>query len=83
MVEFKKKPGGRMLQVDDTKPVKDVRKPARSTSTEVSGGTRSSPPQVGGDGSGEAKGFKARSAAKARKTASAAGTNTATASDPK
>jgi hypothetical protein len=83
MVEFKKKPGGRMLQTGDTKTVKEKRKPAGSTSTEVSGGTRSSPPQVGGNGSGEAKGTKARSAASARKTASAAEKNKAVASSSK
>lgn len=70
-----------MLQLDAAKPVKEASKPERSTSTEVSGGTRSSPPRVGGNGRGEAKDVKARSAEKARKPASAAGKNKAAASN--
>jgi hypothetical protein len=73
VVEFKKKPGGRVLHIGDTKPAATknsagpTEKPAKSTSTKVSGGTRSSPPRVGGDGSGEAKGEKAKSAESAKK----------------
>jgi hypothetical protein len=37
-----------------------------STTTEANGGTRSSPPRVGGDGRGEAKDVKAKSAERAQ-----------------
>lgn len=51
----------------------------RSTTTKANGGTRSSPPRVAGNGSGEAKDVKAKSASEAKKkaTESNAGTNSA------
>ena len=39
-----------------------------STETEANGGTRSSPPRVGGTGSGEAKSVKAVDASRAKET---------------
>ncbi len=55
-------------------------KTGRSTTTRANGGTRSSPPRVAGDGSGEAKDVKAKSASEAKKkaTGSTAKTNSAT-----
>jgi len=47
---------------------------ARSTTTKANGGTRSSPPRVVGNGSGEAKDVKAKSAAAARENATEADT---------
>ncbi len=41
----------------------------RSTTTKANGGTRSSPPRVGGNGSGEAKDVKAKSASRAKEKA--------------
>ncbi len=41
----------------------------RSTTTKSNGGTRSSPPRIAGNGSGEAKDVKAKSASRAKKNA--------------
>lgn len=41
----------------------------KSTTTEANGGTRSSPPRVGGSGRGEAKSVKAGDASKAKNSA--------------
>lgn len=46
-----------------------------STSTDANGGTRSSPPRVGGDGRGEAKDVKAKSAERAQSSTDKGGTS--------
>ncbi|CAN5314617.1 hypothetical protein BH20ACI2_BH20ACI2_26810 [soil metagenome] len=50
-------------------------KTGRSTTTKANGGTRSSPPRVGGNGTGEAKDIKAKSASEAKKKATESNAN--------
>jgi hypothetical protein len=52
----------------------------RSTTTKSNGGTRSSPPRIAGNGSGEAKDVKAKSASRAKEKATETNAETKSAS---
>ncbi len=67
MVDKNKKTAKNVPEGIDDKPRKARTKDLSTTN--ANGGTRSSPPRVAGNGSGEAKGEKAKSASVAKQTA--------------
>ncbi len=87
MVDMNKKAGKGTSEAMENKPAKKSKRSSSgagnagiSTATKTNGGTRSSPPRVGGNGGGEAEGEKAKSASVARQKAAEPNAETASTS---